>query len=252
MKSVGGVFAAALLAAGCTLGGDPAQADELSGGVDFDRLLLFAGFDVWRSGASVHQGLLWSPGGMGREGFALKLLAAEGNYRYRTEGIRIKGQYALGSVMAGWRFKGDHSDVMVLIGPDQQCHALSPDDRNNHMRGLRSGVRINVDFWHQPTHHFMATASASASTIGENYWVRGAVGWHLFNFAWLGPEAMALGGERYSQVRFGAHVTGYRLGPFDFSAGAGYSHDSDSQSGLYARFGFLARRGDEMNRFRPF
>lgn len=45
----------------------PAQADTV--GPDGRPLLLFAGTDVWRDGAFLYGGLLWSPGGFDVDGF---------------------------------------------------------------------------------------------------------------------------------------------------------------------------------------
>jgi hypothetical protein len=81
----------------------------------------------------------------------------------------------------------------------------------------------------------------SLSTIGPNYWVRAAVGWYALDTAWFGPEVMALGGDRYQQVRAGVHVTAFRTKAFEWSMGLGYAHDSEDGSGGYLRAGVLAR-----------
>jgi hypothetical protein len=108
MRTVGGVVAAALLAAEFLLRFADARAGELanlypelitldSPASELDlpateignlhhlnRYLLFAGFDLWRNGGFAHGGLLWSPGGIEREGLTFKLLLAGGLYRYHA------------------------------------------------------------------------------------------------------------------------------------------------------------------------
>jgi hypothetical protein len=116
------------------------------------------------------------------------------------------------------------------------------------MRGRHLGVRVGADLWHQRDDAFMATASVSASTIGASYWVRGAFGWHVLDFAWLGPEVMALGGDRYQQYRAGVHATAFRLSLFEFSVGVGYARDSDNRDGFYGRFGVLIRDNGNVDR----
>ena len=242
MRYVGGVAAAFFLAAGCMFGAGRATADAAAEKEHFDRYLLFSGFDLWRSGSSAHGGLLWSPNGLAQEGFTLKLLVAGGLYRYHSDATPIDGAYVLTSVMPGWRFKRDRLEVTVFAGPDFQYHELNPDDLSNRTRGSHLGLRVGVDAWHQPSGTFMATGSVSASTIGPNYWSRAAIGWYVYDRVWVGPEAMALGGNKYQQFRAGVHVTGFRTKDFEWSGSFGVARDSDKRDGLYARFGMLTRR----------
>jgi hypothetical protein len=242
MRCVGGVVAASVLAAGCLFGVKGALADAAADGKHVDRYLLFGGFDLWRNGGFAHGGLLWSPGGLAREGFTLKLLVAGGRYRYLAGGTEIAGRQALGSVLGGWRFVRDKLEVTLFAGPDLQSHRLTPDDPGNRMRGSHGGLRVGADLWYQPSEAFMATASVSASTIGPNYWSRGAIGWRLFERVWFGPELLALGGDRYHQFRAGIHATAVRTLAFEWSAGVGYTRDSDDRNGIYTRIGVLTRR----------
>jgi hypothetical protein len=46
-----------------------AAAQAGTDGPDNRSLLLFAGTDVWRDGAFLHGGLLWSPAGLDVDGF---------------------------------------------------------------------------------------------------------------------------------------------------------------------------------------
>jgi Cellulose biosynthesis protein BcsS len=196
---------------------------------------------------------LWSPGGIEREGFTVKLLAAGGRYLYHSGKLEVRGDYELLSVMAGYRFKRDRSEFTVYGGPDLQAHRLFPDDLGNRLRGRHWGVRGGGDGWYQPSDGFMANGSVSLSTIGLNYWIRGAVGWYLFDFAWLGPELTAFGGHRYQQYRVGAHATAFRWSAFEFSIGFGYARDSDERHGFYGRFGVLLRGNglDSLMRYSP-
>jgi hypothetical protein len=277
MGCVGGVVAATLFAVGSLLCVADARSDELANPYPdlitvhspaseldvrpaevgnlhhLNRYMLFAGFDLWRNGGFAHGGMLWSPGGIEREGFTLKLLVAGGVYRYHvtrqlTSGrtpafIRqeIVGAQDLVSVMAGWRVKFNGLEATIYLGPDLQYHVLVPDDLNNSMRGINMGLRGGIDVWYQPWSQFMLNAGVSASTIGNNYWGRAAAGWYLAGIAWVGPEVLALGGGVYSQLRFGAHVTGLRFGGIDWSVGAGHVQDSDHRNGFYARFGIVGR-----------
>jgi hypothetical protein len=242
MGGVGGVIAACLLAAASLCCVECAAAETDAAEAHVDRFLLFSGFDLWRNGDAAHGGLLWSPNGLANEGFTLKLLIAGGIYGYNSGGTTVDGRYGLASAMPGWRFKRDRLEITVYAGPDFQRHRLTPDDLGNRMRGAHTGVRFGSDLWYQPSDGFMATTSVSLSTIGPNYWARAAIGWYLFDRAWIGPEILALGGDRYQQFRVGVHATAFRAGMFEWSAGMGYARDSDERNGAYLHIGVLTRR----------
>lgn len=219
------------------------------------RTLYFAGADLWQSGAALHGGLLWSPGGLERPGPALKFLSAAGTYRYRAggaEGTDTRGTMGLVSLLAGWRFRRGAFTATVLVGPDLQVHRFSPHDPGNRLQGVHAGLRAEADIWYQPAERLMASASASVSTIGTGYWTRIAAGFRLPAGFWLGPELSALGGPTHQEARFGLHATGLRTkglrttglrhGQSEWSVGAGYAAGNANRHGVYLRLGVLARR----------
>ena len=61
-------------------------------------------------------------------------------------------------------------------------------------------------------------------------------------WAWIGPEVAAFGDRDYQQWRLGFHVTAFRTGRFEWSAGVGEAWDTDHRSGVYAHIGLLTRR----------
>lgn len=207
-----------------------------------EHFLLFSGGDLWRGGGFGYGGLIWSPGGLDREGFAAKLLVGAGQYRYRSGAAEITGTQLLFDAMPGWRFKFNRAEVTVSAGLDVQNHRLSPDDLGNRLRGGHAGLRAGVDLWWEPTDATMVSAGASFATIGDGYWARGAVGWRLLDSFYIGPEALALGDSSYWQWRAGLHLTALKFGGFEWSAGAGFVSDSADRSGLYGRVGVLMRR----------
>lgn len=235
-------FVAAVVATGSAVGGTTvAHADTTTDG-EATHFLLHGGFDLWRNGGFGHGGLLWSPGGLNKEGFTLKLLLGGGTYRYRSGATEITGRQYLASALPGWRFKDGTIELTVFAGLDVQQHAFNPNDPANRLRGFNVGARGGFDLWFEPMPAaLMMTASVSASTIGKNIWVRGAAGIRAFDL-WLGPESVFCGDETYRQLRFGAHVTGLRTGIFEWSAGLGWVTDSDKRSGLYGRLGLLVRK----------
>lgn len=235
-------FFAALVAAGSVLCGDVAGAQSLAESEADARLLMSSGFDLWRGGGFAHGGLIWSPDGLQQDGFALKLVAGAGTYRYRSGATEITGRQYIASAMPGWRLKDGTIELTVFGGLDVQQHRTSPVDPGNRLRGLHYGARGGFDLWAEPIPaQVMLAASVSASTIGQNVWARAATGVRAFDI-WLGPEAIYYGDETYRQFRVGAHATALRTGAFEWSAGLGWGLDSDKRSGVYGRLGVLLRR----------
>ena len=123
-----------------------AFADAIAPG-DEQHWLLFSGVDLWRNGAFAHGGVLWSPDGLDREGFTLKVLLAGGTYYYGSGPATVKGRLQLAAVMPGWRIKQDRLEIVVAGGPESRSTASTI-----------SAIRCAA-----PT-----TACASAATFGWN------------------------------------------------------------------------------------
>ncbi len=242
-----GVAVAALLGGSTPTIADPLTdllpaASQLSGGAYPEKFLYFSGFDLWRSGGSFYGGLQWAPGGLNQDGFTLKLLIAEGTYRYFSGGTDIRGTGLLASILPGWRVKRENFEIKVFAGLDLQNHRFSPDDPGNGLRGNHAGLRVGADLWWEPTPTLMIASSISGSTIGANFSIRGAAGWRVEDRFWAGPEIETSGDQVYRQYRIGAHITSLKWSAFEWSLGAGYVADNSHRSGLYGRLSVLTRR----------
>jgi hypothetical protein len=210
------------------------------------RLLLFASTDLWRQGGFAHGGLLWSPSGLDREGPVLKLMLGGGVYHYVSGAlgnVDVRGEQLSVSVLPGWRFIRNGFMVTAFLGYDYQNHRLTPDDPSAGLRGDYSGVRTGFELWYEPSATTMLAADASVSTIGPSYSVRLATGWRTFDLFYLGPELAAFDANgNYRQFRAGLHVTGFRTGSFEWSAGLGFADDTDHRNGAYGKLSVFTRR----------
>lgn len=252
MRSVGRVCAFGVAVAAVVGGSPPAIADpvtdplpaasQLTGGAYPEKFLYFSGFDLWRGGGSFYGGLQWAPGGLNADGFILKVLLAEGTYRYLAGSTDIRGTGLLASFLPGWRIKRGNIEIKLFAGLDLQNHRFSPDDPGNRLRGNHAGLRVGADLWWEPTPNVMLASSVSGSTIGTNFSIRGAAGWRVEDRFWAGPEIETSGDQVYRQYRIGAHVTSLKWSAFEWSLGAGYVEDNSHRSGLYGRISVLTRR----------
>lgn len=238
--SVAVTAAAAFLACYVCVSTGPARAGD-----DGAHFLLFSGTDLRRDGQFMHGGLLWSPGGLDHEGFMLKVMISGGRYRYMSGAFNnawVIGTDGEAQVLPGWRFKRDRLEFKVFAGLDIKNDITSPYDPDARLRGTSLGARAAVKLWFEPTPVSMLAADASLASIATSYSARVAYGWRLRDWFYLGPEGQTFACIGYSQLRFGAHLTGLKTGLWEWSAAAGWSEDSDRRSSLYLRLGVLTRR----------
>jgi hypothetical protein len=221
---------------------DTAPSDGLSGGTRVERVLLYAGFDIWRAGRGGYGGFYWAPDGLNNDGFITRLFISHGVERYDAGSKRSNTNIVRASPLAGWRFKQNDFEIKVFAGPDLENRVLTPDVPAARFRGTRVGARVAAELWWEPMPEMMLTSAFSASTNATSHSARAAAGWRVFDQFWAGPEISASGDEFSQQYRIGAHLAGFRLAAFEWSAAAGYVQDSFHRSGVYGRIGVLTRQ----------
>lgn len=201
--------------------------------------LLFGGTDLWRYGQFLYGGTLWSPGGFDSSGFVLKLIGSGGGYSYFSDGLQteIHGTMISGAAMPGWRFVRNGFTVSMFAGPTIQDYRLSPYDPGSRLHGLYAGAQFATDIWYQPTANLMAAINGSVASIGPTGALRGAVGYHVFDALFAGPESEMLWCGNFQELQVGAHLTGFHLGASEWSAAGGWARDSDRRTGPYVRLG---------------
>ncbi len=213
--------------------------DFLSGGMP-DRLIYFAGVDIWRYGLGGYTGFQWAPGGIHRDGFIVRASLSDNIERFTTPTHRYVTEITRGSVMAGLKFSGNRADLQFLVGYEVQADFLLVNGRLATPRA-QFGTRFTTDVWWEPTASLMLQTSLSGTTIDNAISTRGAAGWRLFDRFWIGPEVARSSDWFSTQTRFGAHLTGLRTGDYEWSFAAGHIEDSFHRDGIYARIGVLLR-----------
>lgn len=210
---------------------------------DSHSFLLFGGTDLWRYGAFLYGGTLWAPATLDADGFTLKLLANGGRYTYNSTTLHstVGGSMLSGAALPGLHFARDRLSVGLFAGPVVQDYRLSPYDPSSRLRGLYVGAQFATDIWYRPAPNVMAALNGSLVSIGPTGYWRGALGYRLFDAAFLGPETAVLWCADFRQFEFGAHLTGWHVGSSEWSAGAGWTMDSDHRSGPYLRVGASAK-----------
>ena len=229
------VVAAAFMLCRICVSAGPSRASD-----DGAQFLLFSGTDLWRDGAFLNGGLLWSPAGLDTGGFTLKLLLNGGEYVYPSGGLHVDvdGTMLSAAALPGWRWTRDSLTIDVFAGPVVQNYRLTPYDPGSRLRGFYAGAQFATDVWYQPNPATMIALDGSIASIGLVGAARAAIGWRSSESFFVGPETQAIWCVDYQQLRFGAHVTGFRIDALEWSAAGGWAMESDHRAGPYFRLGF--------------
>jgi hypothetical protein len=222
-------------------GAGPVRA--LADGTAIPSFLLFGGTDLWRYAAFAYGGVLWSPSGLDAGGFTLKMLLDAGGYTYPSGALGANVNAALfsGAALPGWRFTRDRLSVNLFAGPVVQDYRFMPSDPGSRLHGLYLGAQFAADVWYQPTALTMAAVNGTVTSIGPTGSLRAALGYRLFDVAFVGPETQEIWCINFQELQFGAHVTGWHIGGAEWSAGAGWSLATDGRSGPYLRINVNTR-----------
>lgn len=190
-------------------------------------------------------------GSVAESGPRLRVSAVIGKYGYDTSDLityvpvgaafipasvgygRVQGTLEEGSFMAGYEVVTSGGGVAAYVGPDVMNHSLSPFDPGNPVQGTRVGAKVGVEAFARPTDSTMLALIAYYSTVDNSYYTRLKFGVELADYVYVGPEALALGDDYFSQGRVGAHLTGLRFGQLQLGVSSGYLRDRVRGSGVY-------------------
>ena len=176
-------------------------------------------------------------------GFTLKLLVNGGGYSYNSGELQtdVHGTTLSGAAMPGWRFVRGGLTVTLFAGPVVQDYRLSPYDPGSRLHGLYAGGQFATEVWYRPTANIMAAVNGAVASIGPTGTLRGALGYRVFDAMFVGPETAMLWCGDFQQLEVGGHLTGWRLGALEWSAGGGWAINSDKRTGPYLRLGVSAK-----------
>jgi hypothetical protein len=228
MSSVRGLGAAAAMVV-CLAAS--AVADE---GALARRLYFFGGVDLARDSAFAWSGIVAAPfATLDEDGTRVRIFAGSGAYRYRTAaaGENTGTKYA-GEILLGRRIAFDATTLVAYLGAHVEHHALRAPDPSNPVAGTRAGVKALVELYTRPWPAFVATASASASTVYRSYAFRTTFARDL-RFFQLGIEGSAFGDARSAEARAGL-LARVPLTRMELTLAGGILSNSDKGRGIYS------------------
>jgi Cellulose biosynthesis protein BcsS len=205
------------------------------------RALVFTGFDFTsqRSYTGYLGGNFAPWGDLETSGFRFSLFGAAGSYRYDTTvgttSTAIKGLFETSDFLIGYGSNRDNFSANFMVGLNVQNQVLSQPDPNNPVQGTRAGLKVQGDFYANPTPQLMLFGLGQYSTAFQSYYSEFKFGYALFGLreVFFGPHLLVEGNQQYEQWRVGGHVTGFKIGSVEAGLAGGYLVDTRNGPGLY-------------------
>lgn len=172
-------------------------------------------------------------------GLRLRASGLLGGYAYTSKVVgvgEVHGDQVGGALLGGYEWVGKTSKLTGWLGVDFGNNKFDKIDPDNKTAGGSFGVRVGADFYVNPNSYTMVAGNLSFSSANSAYFSRFKLGMAVTQNVFIGPELQVLGDSFYSQYRFGAHVTGIRIGPVQFGLSGGYLSDRVRGSGGYGTF----------------
>lgn len=191
------------------------------------------------NGLAGYAGVVYAPGGTDKSGIRLSAFGLYGKYKYTSDDATpttFDGRFASGDFLVGYSKVWETASLTFSAGINVQNQYVTPADPNNSVQGTRAGLKIQSDFWSNPTERTLVMGIASFSTAFNTYYSIGRFGYDFFGKEiFIGPEVTALGNERTDQQRLGLHITGIPItSKVKLTLSGGWQRETNERDAGYA------------------
>jgi Cellulose biosynthesis protein BcsS len=235
-------YACALLAiAGISVAtaAEPASSDPR-------RLVLFASMEAGPASTFGSAGFKFAIGGpLDASGF--RLMGKIGTGLEPRQSVTISGTSATSDVMtpeamavAGYEWKLGTTYVGLYGGAEVDARLATKSLTID--RKATVGPRLQLDIWSNPSPETLVHYSGNLGGATFHVWSRLALGWRVFDLAFLGPEAEIYREKDYAKTRLGIHLTGLKLFGTEMRLSGGWQRAAKTEKGAYATLGLLWKR----------
>jgi hypothetical protein len=174
-------------------------------------------------------------GSLNTSGARLRVEGLAGTYLFPSSvpGQQTKGQQVEGGILGGYEWVAPRSAFAAFGGVSVRDSQFSNNAPTHAANGTLVGFKGVVEYFGRPTDRTMLSAYGSYSTNYNAYYTRFRWGVMPAGQFYVGPEVSALGDDFFREFRFGAHLTGVQIGPFQFGVSGGYLLDKGGKGGGY-------------------
>jgi len=167
-------------------------------------------------------------GKLGKDGILLRLWGAWLAYDYKSgapSNMNIDVDGPIGEVGFGYHWVRPTYTNSLYISYVGKFLDDDPSDPFNDEIDEDHGVKFSGDTDIKFNQQFGLNLNGSYTAIFDDYWVRGRPFYKLNNSLRIGPEVVALGGDRYERLKFGAFISGIALGQLKLGFNGGVDLD---------------------------
>ncbi len=209
-----------------------------------DILLLAGGGFAFRSFSQYTGAILPftnQDGGFSQDGPMLRFWQKSFAFSYTTD-LSLNGQTDTTIDAIGGSFTGEfgyqknlsRGRAAIYTGLTYRRFDLSPDDPGADLNKAPIGIPLTLDVSWSLHDQISVSTNLSYTIFHEDYWAQFKLVYQASPTLKLGPEIVFQGGSEYRYVRFGAFVSGIKLGNLNLGANFGLRDDQrENQQSLY-------------------
>ena len=135
------------------------------------------------------------------------------------------------TALAGYQWAWNGLYVAALAGPEVLSDQLTVNGRIERFSQPRLGGRAQLEVWSNPTPETLLTGTVIAGSARTSIYARASAGVRAYADVFVGPEVTTYMTPSYSEIRWGAHVTGPAITIVNFRLSAGWIHDDAHRRG---------------------
>lgn len=206
--------------------------------------VLFSGDEADRASSYASAGFKVRPfRPLGEDRFVLLASAGHGYWR-ETGPLRLgrasDSEKFGASLLAGTEWSLAGGALGLFAGPEFFSERLVDPVGAVIRKERRWGLRVQADWWSNPTPETMLAVNVAAGTARRDVWSRVAWGWRIgpatSRWGFAGPEAAFSAAPHDWKIRLGAHWSEWGVFGFRFRLSGGYSQENGRPS-VYLTFG---------------
>ena len=163
---------------------------------------------------------------LNQDGWLLRIAGGLGHYKYNiVPGVSNGVDFQAGDFMVGYQKYFGATRVTGYVGANVENHNNNSDPFAV-MNGTRGGVKGQLEILAPLNQYWYVYGLGTMSSVWNNYFVLGKVGYNITPLVSIGPELTALGNERFDAVRVGPFIGFNITSSAQIILSGGYSWDT--------------------------
>ena len=200
-----------------------------------EKAVLFWGYDTTGDDHYGYVGAAIAPfGSINESGVRLRFFGYGANFDYDASPDR-EATGGGGGGYLGYSHRTENLSLPGYVGAEGRGFDIDPSDSRSDLHDENVGLPLLAELDYSFSERFSVSALANYTFLLDTYWTRlrptFSLGWQNLR---AGPEVTAYGGDEWDKQRYGAFLSGFRLGGVDIGVKVGAEYDSrDNETDAY-------------------